>query len=214
MAGKITALEAQKHARERVNVYIDCTFAFGLSLMLAASLKVGDELSDEAIARLRTADTLERAHEAALTLLESRPRSEAELRRALRRKGFDEAAVDSVLERLRQVGLVDDLAFARFWAEQRQHFHPQGRALLEAELRQHGVPEAILRQVKEEYDEASALREAARAQARKLHHVPAPEFQRRLIGRLLRRGFPYAAIQELLHDPSFAFPHLDESEEL
>ncbi len=214
MAGKITALEAQKRARERVNVYIDGSFAFGLSLRLAASLRIGDELSDEAIARLQAADVLERAHEAALTLLESRPRSEAELRRHLRRKGFDETAVDAVLERLRQVGLVDDLAFARFWSEQRQQFHPQGWALLETELRQHGVPDPIIAQVQSEYDEASALQAAAHAQARRLQHMPAADFQKRLIARLLRRGFSYAAIRELLQDPAFAFPHLDESEEL
>ncbi len=213
MAGKITALETQQRARDRINVYLDGDFAFGLSLAIAASLKVGDELSDEAIAQLRAADAFERAREYALTLLDSRPRSEAELRAAMRRKGFAEADIAAVLERLRQVELVDDLAFARFWAENRQHFHPQGRALLRAELRQKGVPDAIIEQVCAEYDEEAALRAAAKEQARRLQHLSASDFQRRLSARLLRRGFSYAAIRDLLHDPTFAFPHLDESEE-
>lgn len=214
MAGRITALEAQRHTRERVNVYLDGDFAFGLSLALAASLKVGDELSDERIARLKAADALERARDYALTLLEQRPRSEAELRGRLRQKGFEETVIDEVLERLRQVALVDDLAFARFWAEQRQRFRAQGVALLRAELRQKGLADDVIEQVCAEYDEAAALRQAAEEHLRKLRTLPVEEQRRRLVARLLRRGFSYAAIRDLLHDPSFAFPHLEESEDL
>ncbi len=214
MAGKITALEAQKRARERVNVYLDGEFAFGLSLALAMSLKVGDVLTDEDIARLQAADAVERAREYALTLLDHRPRSEAELRGRLKQKGFADSAIDAVIERLRQVGLVDDLAFARFWAEQRQRAHERGRALLRAELRLKGIPDAIIEQVCADYDETEALRQAAREQLYKLRHVPEAEQRQRLVARLMRRGFSYTAINDLLHDPTFAFPHSDESEDL
>ena len=86
MAGTISALRYQKRNKNRVNVYVDDQFAFGLAAIEAARLRVGQALSDDDIARLRRQDDVERAHERALNFLSYRPRSEAEVRRNLRKK--------------------------------------------------------------------------------------------------------------------------------
>ena len=49
MAGRITALELQKHSKSRYNVYLDGEFAFGLADIEAVRLHIGDWLSDEKI---------------------------------------------------------------------------------------------------------------------------------------------------------------------
>jgi len=56
---KITAIEPQQKNSQRVNVYLDGEFAFGLASILAAWLKVGQELSEEKIASLKTDDESE-----------------------------------------------------------------------------------------------------------------------------------------------------------
>ena len=66
MAGTITALVAQRKNKDRVNVYLDGEFAFGLALIEALKLKRGQVLSDADIERLRGADDIEKAHEKAL----------------------------------------------------------------------------------------------------------------------------------------------------
>ena len=139
MAGRITALEPQKHSSERVNVYLDDVFAFGLAVLLAVNLRVGMILTDDEIAALRLADEVERAREKALNYLSYRPRSEAELRSHLLEGDFAEATVDEVLHRLREVGLVDDEAFARYWVDNRARFRPRGKRMLVQELRQKDV---------------------------------------------------------------------------
>ena len=53
MSGRITALEPQKHSSERVNVYLDGEFAFGLALSAAVSLHLGETLTDLEIAALK-----------------------------------------------------------------------------------------------------------------------------------------------------------------
>ena len=58
MAGTITALEIQKHNQERVNVYLDGEFAFGLTVLEAARLKKGQALSDNEISALRAKDSV------------------------------------------------------------------------------------------------------------------------------------------------------------
>ena len=58
MAGIITALKIQKRDKERVSVYIDDEFAFGLSRQVAEWITVGQELSDEKIRERQEAGLL------------------------------------------------------------------------------------------------------------------------------------------------------------
>ncbi len=210
MAGRITALEPQQRAG-RYNLYLEGEFAFGIAATLAARLRVGAWLSDEQIAALRAADAVEQAHERALHYLTPRARSEAEVRRYLLGKGFSEPTVESVLDRLRGVGLLDDLAFARFWIENRLRFRPRGKRGLRYELRQKGVPDAIIEALLDNYDEEEAARRFVEAESRRLAHLPDDLRRHRLSERLARRGFAYATIRQVLDE--LPLPHSIESED-
>ena len=213
MAGRITALEPQKHSKERFNVYLDGEFAFGLADIEAVRLHVGDWLSDEEIHTLQDADLLERARESALNFLSYRPRSEAELRRHLRDHAFADQIVEDLLERLKEVGLVDDRAFASFWVENRTQFRPRGCRALVQELRQKGVPSAVIEDALVGYDEAAAAEKVAREQALRLAHLPREQANRRLSDRLARRGFSYDLIRDILTSYTSSYSTLEESEE-
>ncbi|MBC7225777.1 MAG: RecX family transcriptional regulator [Thermoflexales bacterium] len=203
MGGQITALRVQKRNRNRVNVYLDGRFAFGLAAIEAARLRVGQVLSDEDIARLRQRDTAERAAERALDLLSYRPRSEAEIRERLAER-YDAETAGEVLERLRRSGLVDDREFARYWVQNRLQHNPRGAMALRQELRQKGVDESAIEEALAEYDEEEAAARAAEAARRKLRGLAPDLFRRRLMDYLLRRGFPYgivrAVVQQILAD--------------
>ncbi len=79
------------------------------------------------------------AMEIAVRFLGARPRTRWEISRRLERAGVREEISQATLDRLAQLGYVDDLAFARWWAEQRDRHAPRGRRMLEAELRRQGV---------------------------------------------------------------------------
>ena len=53
MGRKITALKAQKRNSQRINVYLDDEFAFGLSRFAAAWLQIGQELSPKKLKSYR-----------------------------------------------------------------------------------------------------------------------------------------------------------------
>lgn len=213
MAGRITALEPQKRARDRINVFLDGEFALGVAEIVAATLKLGAWLSDETILELRAADGIEQAHSRALDYLSYRPRSEAELRKYLAEKGVTEEVVEIVVERLADVGLVDDAAFARYWRDNRARFRPRGRQVLRYELGQKGIDSETIDEALDEYDEAAAIRLATEDQVRRLGNLPPDEARRRLIGRLARRGFSYELIQETLATQGFPQLMDDNSEE-
>lgn len=213
MAGRISALESQKRSRDRVNVYLEGEFAFGLAGSAAANLKIGTWLSDEAIAELTSVDGLERAHSRALDYLSYRPRSEAELRDYLLKKEYPEGAVEEVLARLKRVGLVDDAEFARYWIDNRARFRPRGVRTLRYELQQKGVASETIEEALDDYDELAAVRKVAQEQARRLQHLRSDKIRRRLYARLARRGFSSGLIQEILAAEDFPQLIDDNSEE-
>ncbi len=198
MAAKITAITVQKRNPQRVNVYLDGEFAFGLAKVVAAWLQVGQELDEEAIARLRAADAHEQAFQRALHYLNYRPRTEAELRRYLQKRGLDEALIESTIDRLRELKLIDDAAFAQRWVESRNTFRPRGRRALRAELRQKGLDEDLIAQALTQVDEEALAYQAAQKALRRYRGLAWPEFRRKLSAYLARRGFPYAVVQEVV----------------
>jgi SOS response regulatory protein OraA/RecX len=88
--------------------------------------------------------------EIASRFLGTRPRSRREVERRLRRAAAAPDVVEPTLARLAALGYVDDLAFARWWLEQRDQHAPRGRRLVEAELRQHGVGRDVIEALRDE----------------------------------------------------------------
>jgi regulatory protein len=195
IAGTITALEPQRRrGGERVNVFVDGRFALSLDASVAASLHIDQELDAAALARLTAADEHQRAVNAACLLLSYRPRSVREVETRLRRHGYSPAAIAAARAKLDGWGLLDDAAFARYWVEQRQAFHPRGPAALRSELRARGVDaEVVASAMPAAADESEAAYRAGRARLRSLANLPAPVFRQRLGAFLQRRGFAYAA---------------------
>ncbi len=81
--GRVSGIEPQARHQNRYNLYIDNHFALGLSDIVAINIRTGQELTAEEMAALARAEQLEQAHEFALRRLETRPRSEQEIARAL-----------------------------------------------------------------------------------------------------------------------------------
>ncbi len=191
----ITALSAQKRNADRVNVYLDGEFAFGLALIAAHGLRVGQSLSDVEIASLKAQDEVERAKNKAIQLIANRPRSSAEIRRHLIKKGYDETVADEVVTRLTRVHLLDDAEFARYWVDQRETFKPRSQIALRQELMQKGVERSVIDAALEEVDEDAAARRLANKQAHRWEHLPEDEFRQKLMRYLQRRGFSYSIIK-------------------
>lgn len=196
---KITAIEPQAHHPDRYNISLDGRFAFGLdgAVIVAEGLTVGRELTADDVTRLQAADDERKLLDAALHFLAPRPRSRVEVRRRLLTPKRNRAlpsteAVDRILDRLEQIGLLDDREFAGFWVENRERFSPRSSRALGQELRQRGVSRETVDAVSDpDRDEARALA-AARQRLRTVANADYETFRTRLGQFLLRRGFSYA----------------------
>jgi regulatory protein len=197
---RVTAIAEGKRRKRRVNVFLDDKFAFSLEAEVASKegIKVGQELSEGDIEALNRSELAQRGYEATLRYLDYRPRSREELKQRLARRGFDGDTIATTLARLQEQGLVDDLAFARFWQENRQAFSPRSRWLVRRELRQKGVADEVIERVVANVDEEDGAYQAAIAKARSLPLGDYEGFRRRLGEYLKRRGFGYGVIKNTL----------------
>lgn len=194
MAGTVTALKAQR-AKDRVNVYLDGEFAFGLALIHALWLKIGQTLSDEDIAQLKAADTLEKAQQRAVNFIAYRPRTEREVRQRLKKAGADEETIISVVERLKGAGLLDDEAFGKAWVESRLRSNPRSRRMLAWELRQKGVGNEEVEAALEGVNDEEAAMRAAKKRWPRVQSLEPRERKRKLMEFLARNGFDYQTIE-------------------
>lgn len=204
--GNITAIRAQLNDSQRVNLFIDGEFAIGVSLTTLAreQLAVGSLIDEPAWERLAAAEQADKALHAAVRQLEARPRAVGEIRTYLRRKQFPPEAIDQAVDRLIEIGLLDDAAFSRQWIESRRGFSRRGTLALRDELRRKGVGRdmidaALADQPEDEGVEQERALALARTALRKYRDAPdRATFQRRLGGYLMRRGFSADMIRPIL----------------
>lgn len=195
---KITAISVQKKNPNRVNIYLDGEYAFGVARITAAWLKNGDVLSDEKISKLLAEDAREWAYQQALLYLSYRARSEKEIRQNLRKHEMPEEVIEETIERLRKAGLANDNEFAQAWVENRSTFRPRSRRALAMELRQKGLDDETVHSAVSGVDEEALAYEAAQKRLGRLKGLEWNEFRKKLSEFLARRGFSYSVIAPIV----------------
>lgn len=144
------------------------------------------------------------AYDAAVHYLGPRPRSVSEIRRHLRTKRFDDAAIDQAIDQLRAQRYIDDEAFARYWIEQRDKFRPKGERAIVSELLQKGVAREVIELVtgdREPGGEVTRAREAIRRPITRWQTLSEADRKRKIHQYLAQRGFSYDTIDEVIAHP-------------
>jgi regulatory protein len=142
--------------------------------------------------------------------LSIRPRSEFELIRYLRQKvrkrypAFIEeqdAYIDTILNRYKQSGGINDTEFIGWWIRERTDFKPRGARMLRQELQQKGVTsETIDNYLSEHPLDEDALLEALFLKRARLVDFTSQKEVQKLIQFFLRKGFSYTQIKKAIED--------------
>jgi len=148
-------------------------------------------------------DPVGAARDAALRLLTVRARGRAELELRLGQRGLPDEAVASALDRLEEVGLVDDAAFAMAYAESRAGRGVDAGAITR-ELRGRGVDPQLAAQAAGAAvppdEQAERCRQVAAAKLARMEGLNAEVQFRRLAGYLDRRGYPGELIEHIVRE--------------
>lgn len=132
------------------------------------------------------------ARDLCLRALTGSPKTRQQLADLLADRGVPDDAAETVLERLGEVGLIDDEAFARAWVSSRQAGRGLARRALKAELRAKGVDDEVAATALDLVDDDDERETARRLVERKvpgMRRLDRATATRRLMGMLARKGY-------------------------
>ena len=164
-------------------------------------LRIGLEIEAEVLQKLVAAYEGMRAKNYALELLSNQSYSRSQMIGQLGQKGFAPQAIDITLEDLEQLGHIKDEKFAKKWVNQRCRSKPKGKKMLQHELVNKNVDKTTADRVLagiDDAEEASAAMQLAQKQIKRYQSLPPQVAKRRLHGFLLRRGFDYETVQNVI----------------
>ena len=150
------------------------------------------------------------AREDALKLLDRQRYTRRDLTRRLREKGHAAGEIEATLDRLTEVGLVDDVEYARAFISGRWGRRATGWRKIEQDLRGKGVSGETIAAARERFeqeqggaaDETGAAQRVIEQAARKYAALDPRVRRQRLTALLLRRGFSYETIEQVLRATS------------
>ena len=138
------------------------------------------------------ADQVEAAKNSALNTLSMVGKTRGELEDKLTKKGYPEAAIAEALDRLVEVGVVDDAAFARQWVSSRQGGRGLAASAIRRELMRRGVATDLIDEALEVIstdDETDKAYELVRRKVAATRGLDNAARTRRLVGMLARKGY-------------------------
>ena len=181
--------------------------------LLSFGVRLGDELEQDGLDELLYASDLRRAKERALYILTYRDHSREELRRKLLAASFSETAVEAVMRKVCDMGLIDDGEYARKLARElllRKHLSERraagemARRGLDREL----VSDAIAEVAPDLVEQIVAIIE------KKYTPLPRDEKgRRRMSNALARMGYGWSEIRSALSQVEESIEHWEEPDE-
>jgi len=205
--GTITSLEPQVHNDNRISVFLDGEFAFGIheDLVVKHNLRVGRTLSPDEQRDIEADDQYVRAKQKALDYLAHKPRTEQEVRQRLRQRDVPSFVIDDVIARLHELDYLDDEAYAHDYARNRFSSKKYGPIRIRRELTKRGVDRHLAETAVEELFAEKDATAAAWTHAKKRWPRVAGEDdprrrKQKMYRYLRRRGFTSDTIYPILDE--------------
>jgi regulatory protein len=198
---KIMQIEFRRRKPQRFIVHFDDdrvhTFSPETALKYGFSLE--KDFEDEVFIKILEEDSIRRAKDQALSYLEIRSHSKKELFLKLMKKGYQKKTIDSTLEQLEDVGLIDDNKFAVQYIESELMLRPCGKNLIKSKLYQKGLREEnvepLLKEFYQKYDERSIALKTAQKFYNTHKYLPdSSKKKEKLTRHLFSRGFDWEII--------------------
>lgn len=200
---KITSIKQQKN-KNRVNIYLDGKFAFGIDLenFVIAHLKVEQELTEDEVAEIIKKAEFQKTLDKLLRFAMLRPRSKKEVESWVRRKKIHQSIQEGLFDKLKHFELIDDEKFAKWWIDQRTTFRKKSKKVIKQELLLKGVAREIIDDALSvaEIDEKSLALETLKKKYYRWQKLPLKERKQKMTEYLLRAGFSWSDVNNAIDD--------------
>lgn len=198
----ITSIKPQKKGN-RVNIYLDGKFSFGLDLgnYMKLGLKIDQELNEDEVVEIVKKGEFQKTSDKLLNFAILRPRSKREITQWLRRKKVHESIHEDLFNRLKRLELLDDEKFAKWWVEQRLEFRKKSKKEIQFELRAKGISSEIIRNVLDEViiDEEKIAKELIEKKSYKWKRYEKKIREQKMKEYLMRKGFGWNIVSKVVN---------------
>lgn len=212
--GKITSILQQKNNPERVSIFIDGKYSFGINskLIIDFDLYKDKELTDTEIDKIVKESFGENIKNKVISLISRRPRSESEVKDYIKKKLKEDKydikdidiqdVIDKIILDLKEIDLINDLEFSKWFVRNRRTFRPRGKSLLKQELLLKGISKEIINNVLlgDDNQELSLARIIAKKKIKTLERYTIEKRKEKLIAFLGRKGFSWNIIKVVLDE--------------
>ena len=192
---RIERVEASKHKRGRVLVFLEDGACLKITEqeLLDFGLRAGDQMDDEALARLREAAGISNVKVTAADLVGKRAMSRCELEKKLVERGASHSEARYASEWLEAIGAIDDRDYAAVLV---RHYGRMGYgpARVREKLYEKGVPRELWDEALEELADSAAQIDGFLT-GKLRGRTPDERERRRLTSALLRRGFSWGEVK-------------------
>lgn len=168
------------------------TFRVSEDVLIRRRLLKGTEISEEDIKEIQKQTQLDHGYQQALNYLSYQLRSEKELKDYLAKKEIDEESTGEIIERLRQLNLVDDLVFSESYVRTQARLSDKGPRVLKDKLRQKGIKSEVIEKAMLEFnaeDQEQVAIAAAEKALRKYQRHSFSEQRQKIRQLLMTKGF-------------------------
>lgn len=215
---KITKIEYQKKNKNRVNIYLDDSFAFGidLNIMIKYSLSKNMELSETFIDEILKSEEEINVYNYALSVLFRASKSEKQLRAKLHEKGYDEQFIDSAIIKLKQKKYIDDENYSEILINNKINVSKYGKRRIRDTLYQKGISSEIINEKLSFITEEDELERALSLGSKKLKTIKDDDKRKiiKLSNHLVNKGFEFSTVKKavaaLLKQESNDFDNLED----
>ncbi|HVC36159.1 MAG TPA: RecX family transcriptional regulator [Candidatus Dormibacteraeota bacterium] len=195
---KITKITPQIKRPDRYSIFIDGQYTFSLhgDSLLEAKLVLGLELNGSQLAKLKKTSSQDRLYSRTLRYAALRKRSLWEIKTYLERKDASPALINIILNKLSNIGIVDDEDLARALVADRQLLRPTSRLKLISDLRHKHISEEIIQRAvaATKNSEQVVLKEIIERKRQQSKY----QDDLKLMQYLARQGFKYQDIKQAL----------------
>ncbi|MBN2284833.1 MAG: RecX family transcriptional regulator [Tissierellales bacterium] len=201
----ITKIEKQKKNEHRVSIYIDNQFAFGLDsdTSVQCGLFEGQEIDDEFLHSVIVEEEHHKALNAALNLLSYQQRTLHEIDERLKAKGYDEGIIGIILDKLVEVGYLNDEKYVADFIRDKIKLKKYGSLKIRHQLMNRGIDQELISNGLEKIEELEMLNNAKtliRKKAVTLKDLEEHKKKARLYRYLAGKGYDYPLIHKAINE--------------
>lgn len=203
---KVTKIERQKKNKDRISIFLDDEFAFGLDegVFLDSGICKYMELEEEYIEETLKKEDYRKAENYAIYLISQREYTEKKLRDKILSKGFSEEQSDRIVNKFEKYGYIDDENYAERFVRTKQKVSKHGKYKIKSSLYEKGIDKDIINRCMSEFDEDIELENAKsfvikKANSLKSKNLDKYKLKQKITAYLASKGYGYEIIKKAIN---------------